>query len=493
MKANKHLYILVYLLCSILPLMGQRKIIQHEIQSGESIYAIAKNYGVSVDEVYDLNPWSKEGYRVGDKLLINARSNASSKASSSRVTYIISSGDTLYSVSRRFGVTEEQLKAANPGVSAERFPVGRSINIPTGDKAASPIREQVSQTSSASKLLERKNKDQAAVKVALALPFSDSNRYVEFYKGFLMGVNELKRSGISVDILVENISDTELLRAGLALGQYSGRDLVFGGANEEEVKLLSVGDARGYTIVPFNGSEQITNISDRVIQINAPGREVISLAISQFLRDYQGRNVVFISRKGDEWSNFAQELKGALLKAQLPMSEATIVEGKISRYGSEVVLVPVNKDKELLTALIGSLDEEDACQLFGYSAWQSYPEFLQQALHRYNATIYTSFYFDSNSAEALIFLNQYKAFYGQPLPVTYPRYAVLGYDLARYFIRAWRMGGVDFMNIRHTLPSDGLQMDLSIAQSINGISWVNKGIYFVHFTKDGSVSKKVVR
>jgi LysM repeat protein len=45
-------------------------------------------------------------------------------------TYVIQRGDTLYGVSRRHQISQQELLAANPGLSAGNFPLGRTIVIP---------------------------------------------------------------------------------------------------------------------------------------------------------------------------------------------------------------------------------------------------------------------------------------------------------------------------------------------------------------------------
>ncbi len=45
-------------------------------------------------------------------------------------SYVIQRGDTLYGLSRRFQVSQQALMAANPGLSAGNFPLGRTIVIP---------------------------------------------------------------------------------------------------------------------------------------------------------------------------------------------------------------------------------------------------------------------------------------------------------------------------------------------------------------------------
>ena len=49
---------------------GGRRIREHEVQREETVYSIARRYGVAIDKVYELNPWARQQIKVGDKLLI---------------------------------------------------------------------------------------------------------------------------------------------------------------------------------------------------------------------------------------------------------------------------------------------------------------------------------------------------------------------------------------------------------------------------------------
>ena len=47
-----------------------RRIREHEVQREETVYSIARRYGVAIDKLYELNPWARQQIKVGDKLLI---------------------------------------------------------------------------------------------------------------------------------------------------------------------------------------------------------------------------------------------------------------------------------------------------------------------------------------------------------------------------------------------------------------------------------------
>ena len=51
----------------------------HTVEKGETVYAIATMYGVKPEDIYRLNPGSKEGIRAGATLQIPQRTTASQK------------------------------------------------------------------------------------------------------------------------------------------------------------------------------------------------------------------------------------------------------------------------------------------------------------------------------------------------------------------------------------------------------------------------------
>ncbi len=39
---------------------GGRRIREHEVQREETVYSIARRYGVAIDKIYELNPWARQ-------------------------------------------------------------------------------------------------------------------------------------------------------------------------------------------------------------------------------------------------------------------------------------------------------------------------------------------------------------------------------------------------------------------------------------------------
>lgn len=100
-------------------------IITHTVAKGETVYSIAAAYHTTVQQIYKLNPKAEQGIKAGDKLLI-----LKVKAITGYSNHLIEAKETLYSVSRMYKITVDDLKDANPGLTESSFSIGKTIRIP---------------------------------------------------------------------------------------------------------------------------------------------------------------------------------------------------------------------------------------------------------------------------------------------------------------------------------------------------------------------------
>lgn len=116
-------------------------IFYHTIERGQTVYAIATMYGVSVEDIYRLNPESKGGIRAGSTLKIPQRETAlaPSEGKGGDYTYhTIQPKETLYSLSIKYTVPATDIIKANPGLSTSTFTIGKTIRIPATPLASLP-------------------------------------------------------------------------------------------------------------------------------------------------------------------------------------------------------------------------------------------------------------------------------------------------------------------------------------------------------------------
>lgn len=114
----------------------------YTVVSGDSIERIARKTGFSVSELAKLNDLTPEtiihpGQTIKLPDSTNLVENTQEKPASVR-SHQIQSGETYYRISRKYGVSVDELIAANPGVNHRALRVGQSINIPSDQFAQAP-------------------------------------------------------------------------------------------------------------------------------------------------------------------------------------------------------------------------------------------------------------------------------------------------------------------------------------------------------------------
>ncbi len=113
----------------------------HQVKKGETPYSIARAYNITVPELTRENPPAVYGIKEGQTLRIPANSvtanipvspvvTMAARDESKYVYHRLQRGDTVYSLSRRYGVSENEILTSNPGIEISKLPTGAEIAIP---------------------------------------------------------------------------------------------------------------------------------------------------------------------------------------------------------------------------------------------------------------------------------------------------------------------------------------------------------------------------
>lgn len=111
--------------------MAADDIVVHTVVKGETVYSIAARYRTTVQDIYKLNPNAEKGIKTGDKLKIQFSTKTTGYSN-----HLIEAKETLFSVSRMYKLSVDDIKKANPGLDESNFKIGKSIRIPLFDPAS---------------------------------------------------------------------------------------------------------------------------------------------------------------------------------------------------------------------------------------------------------------------------------------------------------------------------------------------------------------------
>ena len=109
----------------------------HIVKSGESLGLIAKKYRISVNQLKTWNKLKSNTIYPGQKLIVyksgapvsQSNSTPTKSSSSGQKTHIVKSGDNLWDISKKYGVSIEQIKKLNGLTDKSVLKIGQKIII----------------------------------------------------------------------------------------------------------------------------------------------------------------------------------------------------------------------------------------------------------------------------------------------------------------------------------------------------------------------------
>lgn len=115
---------------------SQEKNVQHTIEKGETISGIAKYYNIKPSEIYDLNPQARNGIKYKGTLLIPIKAKKNDPVLTADIkatTYEVQPKETLYGIAKQHNITLQDLYKINPDLEKEGLKIGQVINVPQTD------------------------------------------------------------------------------------------------------------------------------------------------------------------------------------------------------------------------------------------------------------------------------------------------------------------------------------------------------------------------
>ena len=129
--------ILILSLINFSVAFSQEKLIKHTVQKGETITAIAQKYKVEPSAIYELNPDCTRTLKLESIILIPRQTSKSGKAKiESKPTLVqnlheVQPKETLFGIAKQYEISLEELNAANPELAEAGLKAGQKIKIPT--------------------------------------------------------------------------------------------------------------------------------------------------------------------------------------------------------------------------------------------------------------------------------------------------------------------------------------------------------------------------
>ena len=508
----------------------------HTIVAGETLYRLSVNYGISVQAICAANPGlDARNFRTGQVIRIPAKTDDNTLTTSAptsqpqqpqqsrelrpncRDMHKVKRKETVYSISREYGITEAELIAANPELKGgNKLKRGSFLCIPYPEETSTPS-TPAPQAAPSNDELFRENSGEArqykTLKAAVILPIlpegaqrNESSRMVEYYEGFLMAVDSLKRSGVSVDLYTYNSGPEKAsLQSILARREMQDVHIIFGPLYQEHIApLAAFAKKKGIRLViPFTSKDNSVFRNPYIYQVNTPQSYLYSEVYDHFTRIFRRPNVIFIDTRDSgrkEKTEFIQGLKDELKSRSIPMVTLsdTVTSpslGAALRPGYENIFIPTSGSNVALIKLLPQLTltvrqhPEAECRLFGYPEWQTYTKDHLESFFELDTYIYSSFYTNNLLPTAVSFTNSYRRWYGKDMEERYPKYGMLGFDTGYYFLKGLSRYGSEFEENLSDFQTVPIQTGFKFQRVNNWGGFINRKMFFVRFSREYEVVK----
>lgn len=499
----------------------------HTVEAKQTLYSISKMYSVSIDTLLALNPSAIQGIKIGQKLIIKKQNTTPNITTTTQqiqaptpqhnttnnITHTVKPKETLYSISKQYNIAIHQLIEQNPTLK-DGLKAGTTIiiqketpttnNIQNTDNTNKSDNTQKSDKTNTPNKFDKTNifnkseNKSSTLNIAYLLPLIAENtneekntqRFIEFYRGAILALNDAKKEGLSANIYTYNLPK-DTLKIDSILQQLNDKqiDILIGPAYSEQLnKVLTYTKQHNITtIVPFSSKIDTTLYHPKLIQFN-PQQD--SLFTTVLKNTFEHRNLQYILARFPNCQNkgnqFINQLSKLLTENNKQHTNITITPKHIDSLVSKItpdttILILGSTRINDITPILDSLTNYQLpnLQVWGFEEWGT------NTLKKYPQTIYYSLFYPNETEE---YINNYKKYFGTRQQTVGVKYDLLGYDLTTLALKGINTTNTTTLTIKPQTPNINYLQSTPHLQYIDN-RWLNTNYYLLFWD---NISIKVI-
>ena len=519
----------------------------HTIQKGETLFRLSVENRISVKELCDANPGlSAENFKIGQVITIPAPSDQDPLASTIeqagddtpqeikdaaqiiqsdtatyKTTHVVKKRETIFRITRNYNISQEEFLEANPEYKYNKLKQGAVVKIPFSSNEIAQRRKRINDAqdrmqsipdSTLFSMNESKPEDtDGIITAALILPFSldDSTttlqkQMIEFYQGMLLALDKLKNEGVSVNLKVfDSQAEGTSVQPLIDSGKMDDVDIVFGPRWSNQITEMARWSTAHQVplVLPMNAAADDVFNNPYVYQLNTPQSYFNQEIYNHFLEQFTDPNVIILDADEYRKNDFIDGLKTVLTDHDIPYSTIMVdtayqvLMDTLVPYKQNIMIInspssgPLNTMLPVLQLITRLKAPEVETHLFGYPEYQIYAADHLDELYEVDTWFYSWFYTNNMLRESVDFNALFRRSFSRQMMVSYPSFASYGYDTGYYFLKGLSVFGKDFENHLNDLRTDPVQMGFKFERVNNWGGFINRKVFFVHFSNNYKVEK----
>lgn len=417
---------------------------EHIIEPKETKYGIARQYGITIAELEDLNPHIKNDFPIGERILIPTKEVVEeSKVDTEEYEfYEVQPKEGFYRLKVKFGLTEEEIIALNP-YAKDGLREGMILKLPKDPKSSAPAEAKVVDLE---KKIEHKQTKNLALLLPFRLPANDSIQggedmikrdptlrvALDFYSGAMMAAEFAKEKGISINLNIFDTGQNETkVNTILNSNNFDDTDAVIGPLLQKNVEQTAAALSKKNIPVFSPLSNRELNMSANLFQ-TIPTTAVLQQTMMNYLKRHSSeKNIIFLT--DTKHQKDAERLSSSLSTAKIVVTGNNYIKDTdlLSQMaqGRENWVV-LSSDKPILVSsvvnVLTNMSDNYDLRLFAFDKNDAYEwhEVSNSRLAKLNFT-FPSVNKNSDDEEKTDFFKRYKNKHG----VWPNRYVTRGFDV----------------------------------------------------------------
>ena len=515
----------------------KKEFLAHRIKAGETLYSIARDYNIPVATIREDNPMINPQFlKVGESLWIRRSDMGSSSEKQAQAEmdayaealnnavddgfdyYVVKPGETIYSLSRRFGISEKDF-AANNDV-ANGLKAGAVIRIPQSKEENLRVIEAndalqnnatIEAHSSDENIVFRALEQGTTLNIALMLPLNVGSKpnasFVEFYQGFLLGVEKLKESGKGeVKLTIYNTEHDKAKVQQIVQSQlFEGTNLIVGPVYEDEMApVLQYAKANSVPVVtPLANIETVNSPAlfqlapapekkyDKIANLLDGGRDIYLIYASSYDKEFESEILKQLEGKSYAAYNYSFDQKSIFTPKNATARPIELMDDILKEEKPCLFVVLANAETDvdrilgtISSAKVAITERSEKCAQYvvlGTSRWGRYNNIDHTSYFNNNVVMISTYHAKRDSQVVREFDSNYIKSY-QALPSLY---AYRGYDTAIMFGEGMHSDiQYNMLDKRYT----PLQTTYKFVQSKEGGNYVNQEWIRVNYNSNYTIT-----
>lgn len=436
----------------------------------------------------------------------------------SLVIHQVEKGQTLYSISKQYEVSVDSLKEINHASVTELKP-GDWLVIPKYNPdfiATQEAREELGEDSIPNQMYAGKRKD--VYKIGIMLPFelalNDSLEKnlkkgkslfvlteiaLDYYRGAQMALDSLKKLGLNAEVFVYDVGeDIVRSRETIKRPEFSELDVIFGPLHKSSLAVISDASRKSqtYLVSPNSFANEVFEDNPYLLRATASEETMMRYLANYVAIHHQNHNVYMVNSEGpkdwpyrklfkENYNKAISAFPNAIHDSIRSITKDFISEDKAEQWlrkdTPNVVVVPSNQlafVSDFMTRL-SRLDEDYKIRVYGLDNWVKYENIESSYKNRFGLRIVAPQFLNFEDEQVISFLDDYRNRYG--MEPTSHGYGYLGFDLTMYFGTALLNHGTSFPMKFGEMEMDGVSSNFRFGKSTTGKEFENKSVFILEY------------